>query len=336
MLRFQSHTALKRCALAAVTLILFSGVARTADAPPPQRITPGKAIVPDGAGMRRIWGELVSLDLKTRTGKFRNESNDEVMEFTVLPYAELLHHATFGDLQDFRVGERAIFRLHQDEQGKWRYLTYIQDEMNMLHNHKEWYWIDAIDPQKHEFTCHWPTADGAIMREKAMIVRADEHSRFWRGGQPVSFADVKVGDKIEAKSHGTGKGKERVLWEAFLDTESLLKFQAEQKPVHQQRMRDEGLPGYVDTVDGGKVQLTLFRETVEFAPQIKPGMTVRLAPAGTDRKPTVEPAAGTVTSVKQQGVLCAVVLQLNDASPPAGTPPTALARLWVPALFQKQ
>src|ERR1022692_1114695 len=116
---------------------------------PPLKITPGKVIVPTDA-MKRIWGELLTLDLKNRTGTFRNESNDEVMSFTVLPYAELLHHAAFGDLQDFKIGERAIFRLHQNEAGKWIWLTYIQDEMNFLHGHKEYYWVDSLDPAKGE------------------------------------------------------------------------------------------------------------------------------------------------------------------------------------------
>jgi hypothetical protein len=75
------------------------------------KITPGQVIVPTD-NMRRIWGELVSLDMATRSGTFRSESTDQIMPFQVVPYAELLHHATLGDLQDFRIGERAIFRLH--------------------------------------------------------------------------------------------------------------------------------------------------------------------------------------------------------------------------------
>src|ERR1700722_13910825 len=118
---------------AVLSCVLFAGFVCAADVPPELKITPGKAIVPTNK-MRRPWGELISLDLKTRTGTFRNEGNDEVQSFTVLPYAELLHHATFGDLQDFRTGERAIFRLHENEDGRWVWLTYIQDEMNFLNN----------------------------------------------------------------------------------------------------------------------------------------------------------------------------------------------------------
>lgn len=105
-----------------VSLLLVS-LALAADPPaapkPVTRIEPGKIIIPID-NMRRPWGELVSMDLKTRTGTFRNESNDEIVSFTVMPYAELLHHATLGDLQDFRIGERAIFRLHPNEAGQWK------------------------------------------------------------------------------------------------------------------------------------------------------------------------------------------------------------------------
>src|SRR3954471_11089493 len=106
---------------AVLLLTLLAGLA-TAEGPPAKKITPGQVIVPTDR-MRRIWGELVSVDLKTRTGSFRNESDDQVMPFTVLPYAELLHHAARGDLQDFRVGERALFRLHEDADGNWVWLT---------------------------------------------------------------------------------------------------------------------------------------------------------------------------------------------------------------------
>src|SRR5690349_20775035 len=108
---------------------------------PVLKVIPGKVIVPTD-NMHRIWGELISIDLNTRTGKFRKESTDEVMPFIVLPYAELLHHAAFGDLDDFRVGERAIFRLHPNEAGEWVWLTYIQDEMNMMNGHKEYFYVD--------------------------------------------------------------------------------------------------------------------------------------------------------------------------------------------------
>jgi len=312
--------------LLSVFLLLPASV-RAADAPkpakPPLKITPGKAIVPLDK-MRRIWGELISLDLASRAGKFRNENTDEVMSFTVLPYAELLHHAANGDLQDFRVGERAIFRLHENEKGEWVWLTYIQDEMNMMNGHKEYFHVDARDAASGKLTCKWANADKSYVREEVVVIDTDKETRFWTGGQPAKFADIKIGDKLRTKTHGVGKGKARVAWEVFLDDESLLKFQAGQMAVHAKRLEEEGMAGYVDTSADGAVQVTLFRESKLARATLKAGNAVRIAPAGIDRKPTAAPIAGTVAAIAGDAVTITV-----PASSNAAFHPTALARMWI-------
>ena len=274
---------------------------------PVLRITPGQVIVPTDA-MRRPWGELISIDLTTRTGKFRRDGTNEVMSFTVLPYAELLHHGTFGDLQDFRVGERAIFRLHENAAGEWVWLTYIQSELNFLNGHREYYYVDKIDA------------------EKGLFLETDKDTRYWKAGRPAKFSDIVVGDKLRTKTHGIGSGKLRVCWEIFLDDESLLKFQTEQEAVHAARMKAEGLPGYVDKLADRQLALTLFQEGGEFARQLKAGQKVRVAPAGVDRKPTTAPVAATVAEAKMAGSLGKVVLTLDADG--KGWEAGGGARLW--------
>jgi hypothetical protein len=291
-----------------------------------KKITPGKAIVPTDA-MRRPWGELVSLNLQTRTGTFRNESNDEITPFVVLPYAELLHHAAFGDLQDFQVGERAIFRLHENAEGKWVWLTYIQDEMNFLHGHKEYYWVDRLDPEKGEIEYTQANADKSFVRGKNLILETDERTRYWKEGQPAKFADIKIGDKLRAKSHGIGKGKHHRCWEVFLDDASLEKFQKEQQAVHTKRLAEEGWPGYVDESGAGEVRLTLFLEGRELSKELKPGKTVRVAPAGDDRK-AGKAVEGTLQEQRTAGNLHQVVIALK-APPPEPFRTTGVARLWI-------
>lgn len=298
--------------------------AATQPAKPVLKITPGQVIVPTDR-MQRPWGELISLDLATRTGKFRRESTDEVVRFTVLPYAELLHHAAFGDLQDFRVGERAIFRLHENDKGEWVWLTYIQDEMNMMNGHKEYYYVDGIE--NGTLVCTQANFDQSFVREKGIRIGTDAETHFWKKGQPAALADIKVGDKLRAKSHGTGHGKTRIAWEVFLDDESLQKFQAEQKAVHAQRMKEQGAPGYVDEANGTMLKLTLFQEGGEIAHQLKPGMKVRTAPAGVDRKPTREAVTATVAEAKMAGNLGKVTLTLDAAS--TDFKPSDVARVWM-------
>lgn len=85
---------------------------------PVLRIMPRQVIVPPVARCRP-WGEQISIDLATRTRKFRPDGTNEVMSFTVLSCSELLHPDAFGGWLDFRVGEGAIVRLHENAAGEW-------------------------------------------------------------------------------------------------------------------------------------------------------------------------------------------------------------------------
>lgn len=309
-------------------LTVLTTVCFSAEEPvkPPLKITPGKVIVPTDR-MRRIWGELIEVDFATRTGKFRAEDTNEVMRFVVMPYAELLHHAASGDLQDFRRGERAIFRLHENQAGEWVWLTYIQDEMNMLLGHKEFFHVDSIVSEKSQLVCTQANGDQSYVREKGLVIDTDAETRFWKGGHPATFADIKVGDKVRTKTHGVGQGKVRMAWEVFLDEESLLKFQAEQKSIHAARIKAEGAPGYVDEAKGDTVSVTLFNESGDVMKQLKPGVRVRIAPAGVDRKPSGLAVMGTVVSVKMKGRLCEVVVTVGPAV--GSFQPAGVARLWI-------
>jgi len=80
--------------LSIAALSAGDATAPAASAPPDLRITPGKVIIPTGTSMRRIWGELVSMDLATRTGTFRKDGTDQLMPFAVMPYAELHRRAS--------------------------------------------------------------------------------------------------------------------------------------------------------------------------------------------------------------------------------------------------
>ena len=295
-------------------------------AKPIRKINPGEVIVPTEA-MRRIWGELVSMDLPSRSGVFRKEGTDELMTFKVLPYAELLHHAAFGDLQDFRVGERAIFRMHEDAAGTWTWLTYIQDEMNMMHGHKEFFHVDAIDAASGKITCTQGSADKSYIREKGITLETETATHYWKDGKATAFADIKLGDKLRTQTHGMGKGKVRMCWEVFLDEASLLKFQATQRAVHAKRMTEEGAPGYVDKVTGPQVELTLFQESGDVGRQLREGSPIRLAGAGQDRKAMGESAAGKVKAVKFAGNLCKVTVELEQAA--TALSPKQVARLWI-------
>jgi hypothetical protein len=291
----------------------------------PLKITPGKVIVPTDA-MRRIWGELVSVDLATRTGTFRKEGTDEIMPFTVMPYAELLHHAAFGDLDDYRIGERAIFRMHENDAGRWVWLTYIQDEMNFLNGHKEYYHVDTIDADKGTLTVTDANFDKSYIRTPGILLETDAETRYWKDAKPAKFADIRLGDKLRTKTHGAGQGTRRICWEVFLDEPSLVAFQDEQKAVHARRLAERGAPGYVDVLEGTKLELTIFQEGGEYVKPLKPGSPVEVAQAGVDRKPSGQRVAGTIAAVKPMGKLTMLSITLD--APSTALPVGGVARVW--------
>jgi hypothetical protein len=118
-----------------------------------------------------------------------------------------------------------------------------------------------------------------------------------------------------------------MCWEVFLDDASLLQFQAEQKVAHAQRIAREGAPGYVDSVSGVTLELTLFQEAGEVSRGLKSGQKVLVAPAGVDRKPTAPAVTGSVAASKMAGNLGKVTITLD--APAMNFQVGEVARVWL-------
>ena len=308
-------------------LLLLSTIsAQAADVPPIPKITPGKVVVPFQK-MRRIWGELVSVDLETRTGTFRAEGEDKIYRFAAMPYAEMLHHATKGYLSDFRIGERAIFRMHVNEAGEWYWLTYIQDEMNMLNGHKEYYFVDSIDADKGRIHFTWAKGDKSFIRQEGLFFDTNNETKYWKNGKPSKFADIKVGDKLRTKSRGDGHGRSRVAWHVFLDDASLLKFRDEQIAVQTARLAKDGAAGYVDRVDGNELAVTMFGSGSSVIETLKRGSKIRVAPAAANLKQSGMLISGTVIE-SVRGRIHTRSLKIQLDTPAQGFQVTQLALLW--------
>ncbi len=289
-------------------------------------ITPGKVIIPFQK-MRRIWGELVSVDLETRTGTFRAEGEDKIYSFTAMPYAEMLHHATKGDLSDFEIGERAIFRMHVNEREEWVWLTYIQDEMNMLNGHREYYFVESIDAKTGRIGFTWAKGDKSFIREEGLFLETNDDTKYWKEGKPAAFSNIKIGDMLRTKSHGNGKGRTRVCKHVFLDDASLLKFRDEQIAVQEARLEKNGAAGYVDRIEEQELAVTMFGSGLSITDKVKKGMKVRVAPAGTNLKQTGEAVSGTVVSVEKKGHSRPMIFKLD--APAKGFEVSQVARLWL-------
>lgn len=285
-----------RTALTAFVFLLLAPAFPAAEPAPVLKIEPGRIIVPTGDQMRRPNGEIMSLDLVTRTGTLRHESG-EILPFAVLPYALLFQHGATGDLRDYRIGEWVSIRLHLDEEGKWTWLTYIQDDLRRMLNHQEFFHVERIDAARGHLVCTLGNTDRSFIRKTpgAYLIEADEGTRFWKAGRAATIGDVRTGDRLLARLHGTGHGARRIAWEIFLDEASAQVFTRAQIAVHARRMTAEGCPGYVETVGERELRLVLFREGHEAAAGLARGQSVRVAMAGPDRQATTSVVEGNVS-----------------------------------------
>ncbi|MBL9091815.1 MAG: hypothetical protein JNL96_11365 [Planctomycetaceae bacterium] len=218
--------------------------------------------------------------------------------------------------------------MHENDAGQWVWLTYIQDEMNFLNGHKEYYHVDAIDAEKRTFTITQANLDESFVRTKGLLLETDAETRFWKNGEPAKFEDVQIGMPLRTKTHGAGQGARRICWEVFLDEPSLLKWQSEQKAVHSRKLAALGGPGYVDRLVDGEIDLTLFQETGEIARGLKPKQTVQIVPAGDDRRASGSAVSATVTAARMQGNLGKVTLRIEGDASPSGFRTGGLARIW--------
>jgi hypothetical protein len=175
--------------------------------------------------------------------------------------------------------------------------------------------VEKLDPERRALECTWAKSDKSFIRATEVRIETDAETRFWKGGVAASFGDLRVGDRVRTKTHGGGSGKRRIAWEMFLDDESLLKFQAEQAAVHAARMARQGVPGYVDSVEGTELKGTVFQEGFELTKPLKPGQKVSVAPAGADRNPVGTPQEAVVVESTVRGRLCQVKLALSAPAP---------------------
>lgn len=318
--------------------------AETTPKPPPPRILPPGDTRRDVA-VQKPRGELTSYDPATRTGTFKTSTDGSIRSFTALPHVLCQHHGALGDMNDYRIGERLRFMLHEGEDGQWNRLGLVAEELEELIAHDEPYFVDKLDADKGILICTRRNRAGDKIVWPGMVIATDQDTRYWREGKPdAKFADLTVGMPLFIKTHGGTGLLERTAWEVLMDQASVEHFKTEQMQALKQRLTTEGLPGYIDSASEKEVRLTLFPEVMSVilgqtsgakaAPAqraLKAKQSVRLAVAGPDRAARGDRVTGNVTLlrpfIKNGNYICEVSIAL-EAPAPADFKPAAVARVW--------
>ena len=97
------------------------------------RLKPGE--FPPYHSEHRVRGVLVEADYIHRSGVFRREDTGELVDFTLPPFGSVSYLDAEADLRDVPIGTHFLFRLYQDESGKFTQAATMQDAATLADAH---------------------------------------------------------------------------------------------------------------------------------------------------------------------------------------------------------
>ncbi|MBI1831035.1 MAG: hypothetical protein HYR84_06260 [Planctomycetes bacterium] len=220
----------------------------------------------------------------------------------VLPWLTTYRHLAYGANPDELLpGERVNLFFNPDDKQQRAYLVHFQDEMCQMKGHNHAWQVEKIFREvykridgtevRHGFTARVMAGDKAL-DEKVVEFRLDPKCNQWRDGKKGAGPSVKAGERV----YLTWCYEEnRRIVHLVSDAASLDAIQSEAKKRIAERVKKEGMTGFIEEVAKEKTRVLVFATWWQQAGTLKPGDTLRL------RHGDSEPIAVKLVSRKNLG-----------------------------------
>lgn len=167
----------------------------------------------------RVLGELLEVDAKNRTGKFRDELSQEVVTFTLLPEAPAIkaphplpktgtarYLGREVPLDQLPLGQRYRFYLYQDDQGLFTRVCFLSDEYSHLTQQAISYRVDQLNLDHGSIDVAYQIPEvkdyNGDMQQPSDVghrrLLVTPETRYWQGDQQTKPTDLKQGDLLRA------------------------------------------------------------------------------------------------------------------------------------------
>ena len=164
-------------------------------------------------------GELIRFDAATRLGAYRREGTDEIIPFRTSTEAVLRRYGPGP--AEYRPAERLRFQIRSGGDANPPVVVdRIEDEASLAVDRGHVLHVEMIDERR------WPRLQCVEAdREKretfdaGVYLEISPETRIWKAGRPVVLADLRVGDRMLARTGGVGFGKIRIAWDLYLVAE---------------------------------------------------------------------------------------------------------------------
>jgi hypothetical protein len=221
--------------------------------------------------------EIVKIDPERRVLAVRTKKGEE-RNVQLHADTEVRVRNDWGDVTDLYAGESVMLFMYIDDAGEWTYPRAVQDEIQLMASHKQWWSVDALDANKGAVSLSRKDDTGKDLKE---TFRVGDDTKVWKGEKPSGLDALKVGDVVLFQTR-YDQGQKRRFAVDILDEKGLQAVQAEQKAKHQKRLAEQGLPAVINDIDvlTGAVHATVQWEAADQARAIKPGSSVEVARPG--------------------------------------------------------
>ena len=212
-----------------------------------------------------VTGELVKVDDHGRSGRFRADRTGELVDFTMPPYGSVTYLDAEADLEDVPPGTRCRFYLHPDDRGAFTRATVITDVFHPLANDRLSYRL-VEKPGSGMILVALQHA--LVKNEKEEMVRppdygqacfeVDARTRVWKGGKPSGMGELSEGDELLLNTTGQAVKSRGACTEIWAGADSQGLATGRQLARYRDRLKERGLPAWVDAVEGNQLVITFF------------------------------------------------------------------------------
>lgn len=238
---------------------------------PASPVHPRRFGVPGGIGQTRGWYVWRKFDAKTWLAEVSHEGTGAMYTVRVLPWLTTYRHLAYGaHPDDLLPGERVNLFFNPNDKQQRAYLVHFQDELCQMKGHNHAWQIETV--AGNAFTARVMAGDKPL-DDKVAAFTFDPKCQVWRGGKRTDAAKPMRGERVFLTwvYHDT----KRVV-KLLSDAASLDVLQKETRQRVGDRIKREGMTGFVEEVAKDKTRLLVFATWWAQAGDLKPGQALRI------------------------------------------------------------
>ncbi|MSQ93208.1 MAG: hypothetical protein EXR98_01485 [Gemmataceae bacterium] len=227
--------------------------------------------LPGGIGQTRGWYVWRKFDPKTWQAEVSHEGTGAKYTVRVLPWLTTYRHLAYGAHPDeLLAGERVNLFFNPDDKQQHAYLVHFQDELCQMKGHDHAWQIETV--QKNGITARVMAGDKPL-EDKVATFTFDPECKVWRGGKRIDAAKPMRGERVLLT--WVYDDTKRVV-KLFTDAASLDTMQKGTRQRISERVKKEGMTGFVEEITKDKTRLLLFATWWMQAGDLKPGQSLRV------------------------------------------------------------